>query len=70
MDQDSHVKLFDKLIFVIDLKRSGFIDNMKKMDLQLRLSSRPFINYRLLEYLKNDEIDFYKGSKPYKKRYD
>jgi len=70
MDQDSHVKLFDKLIFVIDLKRSGFLDNIKYIDIPLRLSSRPFKNYRLMEYLKNDEVDFYKGSKSYRKRYD
>jgi len=70
MDQDSHVKLFEKIIFVIDLKRSGFTDNLKDMDYTPRFSSRPYPNYRLLEYLKNDEVDFYKGDRPYRKRYD
>jgi len=59
MNQDSHVKLFDLLIFSIELRRSGFIKNLKDVDnISHNYSTCYKRNYRLLEYLKNDEIDF------------
>jgi len=60
MNQDSHVKLFEKIIFVIDLKRTGFSKNLRYYDYNYGYihSEKHQINYRLLEYLKNDKINF------------
>jgi len=69
MNQDSHVKLFEKIIFEIELKRSGFCKNLKAIDQPIIRSSRPYPNYRLQEFLKNSAIDFYNGKKYYGKRY-
>jgi len=68
-NQDSHVKLFEKIIFVIDLKRTGFTKNLRDMDQPHIRSTRPYPNYRLQEFLKNSSIDFYNGKKYYGKRY-
>jgi len=58
MNQDSHVKLFEKIIFSIELKRSGFTKNMRYFENHHEPSQKRPVNYRLLEYLKNDELDF------------
>jgi len=69
MNFNSHVILFEKWILNTSMRMSKFVmmdiifDNFDR-------ASRPFKNYRLLEYLKNDEVDFYRGNKPYKKRYE
>jgi len=60
MNQDSHVKLFEKIIFEIELKRSGFTKRLRYFDYDYDIQhslKRP-INYRLLEYLKNDRVNF------------
>jgi len=69
MNQDSHVKLFEKIIFEMELKRSGFTKNLRDMDIPHIHSSRPYVNFRLLEFLKNSSLDFYNGKKYYGKRY-
>jgi len=67
---DSHVILFEKWILNTAMRKSKFVTKDIIFSDFDRRSSRPFKNYRLLEYLKNDEIDFYKGNRPYKKRYE
>lgn len=70
MNQDNHVILFEKWILNTSIRMSEFpIMDIVFYDVDRR-STRPFKNYRLMEYLKNDEVDFYKGNKPYKKRYE
>jgi len=61
MNQDSHVKLFEKLIFAIELKRSGFCNDLRYFENEYEPSFKRPTNYRLIEYLKNKELDFYKG---------
>jgi len=71
---DAHVKIFEKWLLDVSLRYTGY--EMKSMswlenqNISERFKSRPYKNYRLLEYLKNDKVEFYKGNKPYKTRYD
>jgi len=61
MNQDSHVKLFEKIIFEIELRRSGFCKNLRHFDTKIQPSENTHKNFRLQEFLKNSSIDFYKG---------
>jgi len=70
MNQDSHVKLFEKIIFEIELKRSGFCKNLKYFEDYHEPSANTRVNFRLKEFLQNSAIEFYNGEKPYKKRYE
>jgi len=58
---DNHVKLYEKWILNTSLRMTGFLDKGKDFDSYKReiLAARPFVNYRLLDYLKATE---YKGS--------
>jgi len=66
---DSHVVLFEKWILDTSMRMTGFVIKESVVDIVIR-STRPFKNRRLLQFLYNDEVDFYKGNKPYKKRYE
>ena len=63
---DSHVINYEKYLLDLSMRFTGFL---KEEKISERQSSRPFKNYRLIEYMQKDNkiLDFPKFTNEYRK---
>jgi len=66
---DSHVILFEKWILNVSMAHVGFLKKENVVDVVIQ-ASRPFLNYRLLEFLKDKDFkgDFYDFNNEFRRR--